>query len=93
MDALLLAEIDNLLLRKAWVVLDLVDCRHDGSMWQELLQVSLAVIGDTDSFDFPGAHQLLHVLPGIDVGAIEPEITRPICELWEQFVRTWIRRF
>lgn len=43
-DALLLAEVDNLLLGKAGVVLDLVDGGDDGGMRQKLLKVSLAVL-------------------------------------------------
>lgn len=43
-DALLLAEVDNLLLGKARVVLDLVDSGDDGGMRQKLLEVSLAVL-------------------------------------------------
>lgn len=43
-DTLLLAEVDDLLLRKAGVVLDLVDGGDDGGMRQKLLKVSLAVL-------------------------------------------------
>jgi hypothetical protein len=43
-DALLLAEVDNLLLRERRVVLDLVDGGDDGSMREELLEVAFAVL-------------------------------------------------
>lgn len=67
MDALLFAEVDNLLLRERRVVLDLVDGRHDGRLRQEFLEVLLAVVGDTDGPDLWRARELLHVLPGGDV--------------------------
>jgi hypothetical protein len=43
-NALLLAEVDNLLLRETGVVLDLVDGGDDSSMRQKLLEVLLAVL-------------------------------------------------
>lgn len=44
MNALLLAEVDNLLLRKTGMVLDLVDGGDDSGMRQKLLEVLLAVL-------------------------------------------------
>lgn len=44
MNALLLAEVDNLLLRETGVVLDLVDGGDDSGMRQKLLEVLLAVL-------------------------------------------------
>jgi hypothetical protein len=43
-DALGLAEVDDLVLRQAGVVLDLVDGGDDGGLGQELLEVELAVL-------------------------------------------------
>lgn len=43
-NALLLAEVDNLLLRETGVVLDLVDGGDDSRMRQKLLEVLLAVL-------------------------------------------------
>lgn len=43
-DALLVAEVDNLLLRQSRVVLDLVDGGDDGCMREELFEVSFAVL-------------------------------------------------
>lgn len=43
-DALLLAEVDELLLGKLRVVLDLVDGRNGGGVGQELLKPGLAVL-------------------------------------------------
>jgi len=66
-DALLLAEVDNLLLRQGRVVLDLVDGGHDGDVGQQLLEVPLAVVGDANGLDFTRGKELLHTLPGRDV--------------------------
>lgn len=44
MNSMLLAEINNLLLGKAGVVLNLVDGGDDGGVWDELLKVFLAVL-------------------------------------------------
>jgi hypothetical protein len=43
-DALLVAEVDDLLLREGRVVLDLVDSRDNGRLSQQLLEVLLAVL-------------------------------------------------
>jgi hypothetical protein len=43
-DAFLLAQVDNLLLREGRVVLDLVDSRDDGGVREELLEVAFAVL-------------------------------------------------
>jgi hypothetical protein len=43
-DALLLAEVDDLLLGKGGVVLDLVDGGDDGGVGEELLEVAFAVL-------------------------------------------------
>jgi hypothetical protein len=44
MDTLLLAEVDDLLLGKLGVVLDLVNGGNDGGVRQKLLEVLLAVL-------------------------------------------------
>lgn len=64
MDTLFFAEIDNLLLRQRWVVFDLVHSRNDSCLGQKLLEVFLAVVGDTNSFDLACVQELLHALPG-----------------------------
>jgi hypothetical protein len=43
-NTLLLAEVDNLLLRQTGVVLDLVNGGDDGGVRQKLLEVLLAVL-------------------------------------------------
>lgn len=68
MNTLFFAKVDNFLLREGRVVLDLVNGRDDGRLRQEFLEVLLAVVGDTDGLDLAGAHELLHALPGGDVG-------------------------
>lgn len=69
-DALLLAQIDDLLLWQQRVVLDLVDRRGDGGLSKQLLQVLDRVVGNADSLDLVGMRldQLLEVLPRVDVG-------------------------
>ena len=53
MDVLLLAQIDNLLLREARVVLDLVDGRADSCLGEELLKVRLAVLEQLSATIYP----------------------------------------
>lgn len=44
MDTVLAAEVDDLLLGKAGVILNLVDGGDNGGVWDELLEVFLAVL-------------------------------------------------
>jgi hypothetical protein len=44
MNSMLPAEVNNLLLGKAGVVLNLVDSGDNGGVWDELLEVFLAVL-------------------------------------------------
>jgi hypothetical protein len=69
-DALLLAEVNNLLLRAQWVVLDLVDGGNNGGFGKQLLEVLDRVVGDTNGLDLVGMRldQLLEVLPCVLVG-------------------------
>lgn len=67
-NALFFAKVDNLLLWEGRVVLDLVDGRDNGRLRQQFLEVLLAVVGDTNGLDLAGADELLHALPGGDVG-------------------------
>lgn len=53
-NALLLAEVDDLLLRQERVVLDLVGCRNDGGLREQLLKVLDGVVGNTDGLDLLG---------------------------------------
>ena len=85
MDALLLAEVNNFLLWAKWVVLDLVNGRDDGGLGQKLLEVLLAVVGDTNSLDLAG-RELLHALPGSDMGVRVVNVTRTIRKLGEERV-------
>ena len=43
-DALFLAQVDNLLLRQRRVVLDLIDGGDDGSVGEELFEVAFAIL-------------------------------------------------
>lgn len=90
-DALLVTEVDNLLLGQGRVVLDLVGGGDDGGLGQELLKVLDAVVGDTDGLDLAGAHELLHTLPGGDVGVAVDDIPRAVGQLGEDGVVPWNR--
>lgn len=85
-DALLVAEVDDLLLWQGGVVLDLVGGGDDGGLGQELLQVLDAVVGDADGLDLAGADELLHALPGRDVGVTVDDVPRAVGELGEDGV-------
>lgn len=85
-DALFLAEIDNLLLRQRRVVLDLVDGRDDGRLRQKLLQVPLAVVRHADGLDLARGQELLHVLPGLDVVVGADQVARAVRQLGEEGV-------
>jgi hypothetical protein len=88
MDAGLVTEVDNLLLGQRGVVLNLVDSGNNSSLGQELLKVLDTVVGDTDGPDLAGADELLHALPGSDVGVAVINIPRAISELGENVVVT-----
>lgn len=88
-NAVLVAEVDNLLLGERGVVLDLVDGGNNGGLGQELLEVLDTVVGDTDGLDLAGASELLHALPGGHMGVIVDDITGAIFELGEEVVVTW----
>ena len=66
-DTLLLADINDFLLRKRWVVLNLVDSWDDSCDCEELLQIFLAVVGDTNGLYFAAGKELLHFQPGLGV--------------------------
>ena len=87
-DALFLAEVDNLLLGEQRVVLDLVGGRRDGRLCKELLQVLDRVVCDANGFDLVGVRldQGLHVLPRVNVGDAAIEVARAILELGEERV-------
>lgn len=85
-NTLLVAEVNNLLLGQRWVVLDLVDGRDDGGLGQERLQVRNTAVGDTDGPDLAIANELLHALPGGNVGVAVVNVPGSICELREDGV-------
>jgi hypothetical protein len=87
-DALLLAEVDDLLLGKQRVVLDLVDGWGDGGLCEKLLQVLDGVVGDADSLDLLRVRldQLLEVLPCVDVGDGVVDVTAAVFELGKEGV-------
>lgn len=91
MDALLPAEIHNVLLRQVRVIFDLVDGRHDGDVREEVLQEAYAVVGDADGFGFAGLQELLHLLVGADVGPGRVEVAAAVGVFGEFGVVAWWR--
>ena len=91
MDALLLAEVDDLLLWQERVVFDLVGGGDDGGLGEELLEVLDGVVGHADGLDLLRVClvQLLHVLPCVDVGDGAVEIAVAVFELGEEGVVSW----
>lgn len=88
-DPLLVAEVDNLLLRQVWVVLDLVDCGHDRAMWQKLFEIAFAVIADADALCLAGLEELLHQLPRLDVVVVPDNVALAIGKGGELVVVTY----
>lgn len=86
MDASLVAEVDNLLLREQGVVLDLVGSGNNGGLGQEFLEELDTVVGNTDGLDLAGADELFHALPSSDVGVAVNNIPGAISELGEDVV-------
>lgn len=86
MDTLFFAEIDNLLLWERWVVFDLVNSRDNSRLGQKLLEVFLAVVGDTNRFDLAGVQELLHALPGGNVRVGVDKVAGAIGVLGEEGV-------
>ena len=86
MDTLLLAVVDDLLLWERGVVLNLVDCRYHGSLRKQLLQITHAVVRDTDGLDLICRKELLHVLPCFNVGVRVNDVSGAILMLREERV-------
>jgi hypothetical protein len=86
MDALVLAEVDNVLLRQKRVVLDLVRGRYDCRLREQLLHVLVGVVCDADGLDFVGVRldQFLKVLPGLDVGDAVVDVAGAVFEFGEE---------
>lgn len=68
------------------MVLDLVDCRDNGSLGKEFLKVLHTVVGDTDGLDLAGVQELLHAFPGGDVGVRVVDVAGAVCVLGEKGV-------
>ncbi len=87
-NALLLAEVNNLLLGQKRVVLDLVGSRNDGGLREQLLEVLDGVVGNTDGLDLLRVclDQLLEVLPCVDVCNGMINVTAAVLELREKRV-------
>ena len=79
-NALLLAEVNSLLLGQAGVVLNLVDGWNHGGLGEELLKVGPAVVADTDGLGLSATDKLLHILPGVDMGVVEVQVAGTVRE-------------
>lgn len=62
MDAFLFAKVDDLLLRKAGVVFDLVHGGDDGAVRQELLEIPFAILYATSIIKLPRSRLMVYVL-------------------------------
>lgn len=87
-NALLLAEINNLLLGQERVILDLIGSRHNGGLCEQLFKVLDGVVGNTDGLDLLGVglDQLLEVLPCVDMCDGVVDVTAAVLELREKGV-------
>lgn len=85
-DALLLAEVDDLLLWERGVVLDLIYCRNNGSLGKEFLKVLHTVVGNANGLDLASGQKLLHALPGGDVGVRVVDVAGAVRVLGEERV-------
>lgn len=55
MDRMVSAEIYDVLLRQQSMILNLINCRHNRSLGEQLLEISEAVVRNTYGFDLAGA--------------------------------------
>ena len=79
-NALLVAEVDGLLLGETGVVLNLVDGWDHVGVGEKLLEIGSAVVANTNRLGLAAPDQLLHTLPGGDVGVVQMQVTRAIWE-------------
>lgn len=86
MNALFFTEVDNLLLRQRGVVFDLVHRGDNCGMRQQLLEIRLAVVGNSNGPNFARLQELLHALPGGDMGVSVVNVPGAILELREEGV-------
>jgi hypothetical protein len=88
MYALVLAEVDNVLLRQKRVVLDLVCGGYDCRLREQLLHVLVRVICDADGLDFIGVllDEFLHVLPCVNVRDAVVDVAGAVFEFGEERV-------
>jgi len=91
MYTLCVAVVNDLLLGQRGVVLDLVGGRDNGGLGQKFLQVLDTVVGDTYSLSFAASYELLHILPGRDVGVAVDNVPRTIRKLGEDRMVSYIR--
>lgn len=85
-DALVLAELDDIVLGQGWVVLDLVDSGHDLGLGEELLEIDLGVIGHANSLSLARLDERLHLLPGGDVVVVPGHVALAVGQLGEAVV-------
>lgn len=73
------------------MVLDLVCCRGDGRLCEQLLEVLDRIVRDAYGLDFVrvGLDQLLEILPRVDVGDAAINVTGTVVELGKEGVVSW----
>lgn len=85
-NALFIAQVDNLLLWERGVVFDLVHRGDDRGMGQQLVEIRLAVVRDSNGLDLARRQELLHALPGSDMGVSMVDVAGAILKLREEGV-------
>jgi hypothetical protein len=90
-DALVFAEIDDLLLGQQRVVFDLVDGGRDGCFCEELLHVLDRVVCDANGLYLVGMglDEFLHVEPCLHVRVLVVDVAGAVLELGEERVVSW----
>jgi hypothetical protein len=86
MDALRFAEVNNILLRKRWVIFDLVDGRNDSGLREQLFEVFYAVVRNSNCLHLARCQQLLHSLPRLYVRPVFYKIAGAVGEFGESLV-------
>lgn len=86
LDALALAEVDEVVLGQGRVVLDLVRGGHDLGLGEELLEVDPAVVAHAHGLRLARLDQAFHLLPRGDVVMVPGHVALPVGQLGEAVV-------
>lgn len=85
-NALLFAEVDDVLLRQQRMVFDLVDGRDDADLREELFEISLGVVGHADGLDFATLQQLFEILVRVHMRSFSDQVSAAIGQFGELFM-------